>query len=461
MEAIPLKIIVAGCGKIGTSILRSLLKDGHAVTAIDSDSDNIAALNVSQDIIGICGSCTDSTALKDAGISSCDLFIAATESDELNMLSCFIAKKLGAKKTIARIRSFEYSQTGLDDFQDYLELDAIVNPELLTAKAIFNSIKYPNAIRCESFTRSRFRMVQFAIKEGDSLCGVTLKDLRPKMDSPFLVCAVQRSGKVIIPNGDFRFEAGDRVYVNETEESALSYYGEKKHLFHKLRKSGSVMIIGASRVATYLCELLVKGNYSVKVIEKDKDVCNKAAGEYSESIEIINGDGTNQSFLDDERIDQYDAFIALTGNDEINILTSVYASERGIKKVISKVNRTEYLALSDKIGIDCRMSPSMITSDAVLRYARAIENSQGSNIQTMYSLFDGGIEALEFEVSASFTACSVPLKNLQIKPDILIAGIIRGSENIIPSGSDVILPDDRVIIVSSTQRLTDLSEILK
>lgn len=451
-----MKIIIVGCGKIGTTIVASLVGEGHDVVAIDNDPDAIADIMNVYDAMCICGNGADSDTLTEAGISGCELFVAVTSSDELNMLSCFIAKRMGAKHTIARIRNPEYNDQSLGFLRQQLDLAVSVNPEMLAAQELFNILKLPGAITIETFSGRNFEMVELRLKEDSPMNGLKLTDLRRKYQAKFLVCAVRRNDEIYIPDGNFELAAGDRIALT----AAPNEIQKLLRMLGLLRpQARSVMILGASRTAYYLAKLLVAGGSSVKIIEKDRQRCIEFCDTLPEAVMIL-GDGAKQEILLEEGLCSMDAFVALTGTDEENILLSIYASSQNVPKVIAKVNRPELASMAEKLGLDCIVSPRNIVSNILSRYARAIQNSVGSSVETLYKLMDGKAEALEFNVRADFPYSGTPLRDMHFKPDILIAGIIRGRKTIIPSGDDEIKPGDKVIVLAAGQILHDLSDIM-
>ncbi len=452
-----MKIIVMGCGKIGTAILSSLVQEGHDVVAVDNDDSVIEEISNIYDVICVCGNGTDCDTLTEADVENAELFVAVTGSDELNMLSCFIARKMGAKHTIARIRNPEYNDAGLSFLRQTLDLSMSINPDFLAAKELFHILKLPGAINLETFSGGNFEMAILKLKENSPLDGVILSDLRKKADLNFLVCAVQRGEDLYIPDGSFALKSGDKIGL-------FAATAELPKLLRTLgiaaKQSKNVMILGASRTAYYLSKHLLSGGNSVKVIEIDKDKCL----EFSSAVPgatVIMGNGAQQELLLEEGIDSTDAFVSLTGMDEENILISIFASTHNVPNVIAKVNRPELASLAEKLGLDCIVSPKKIISDILVRYARALENTLGSNIETLYQLMDGKAEALEFSVRENFKYARVPLKEMQLRDNVLIVGIIRGRKTILPSGEDYILPHDRVIVLSAGHRINDLSDIAK
>lgn len=449
-----MKITVVGCGKIGCTVINALLTEGHEIVAIDNDPDVISDITNIYDVMTVCGSGTDSDVQLEAG--NANLLIAVTGSDEFNMLTCFIAKRLGIKHTIARIRKPEYNDKSLSFLKKELGLSMAINPERLVSREMFNILKLPSAIKVEEFSRGNFEMVELILKENSPLDGVSLIDLKKKHPDNFLVCAVQRGDKLYIPDGNFVLKSGDKIGITSSSV-------EIQRLLRKLgilqKQARDVMILGATRTSYYLSKLLLAAGNSVKIIDADRERCK----EFSDSLPgavIINGDPARQELLLEEGIGNVDAVVALTGMDEENILLSYFAAMQNVPKVIAKVNRNEFLPTAERLGIDSVASQIRTVGDVTVRYARALENSMGSKVETLYKLMNGNAEALEFAVNGESKIIKIPFKELPTKSNILIAGIIRGRKTIIPSGDDMIMPGDRVVVISGGGRLNDLSDIV-
>lgn len=452
-----MNIIISGMGKIGSTILESLVSEGHDITAIDINGavvEDIANIN---DVIGVRGNSTDCETLKEARIEDAELFVATTGSDETNMLSCFLAKRMGAKHTIARIRNPEYNYQSLVFLRKELDLSMALNPEMLVAHELYNILKFPSAEKIEHFSRRNFEMMEIRLKPDSKLDGMSLFKMREKYDAKVLVCAVQRGDEVFIPNGSFVLKGGDKIGITATNTEILKLFKEL-NVYQKQAKD--VMILGGSRIAYYLAKMLIAGGSNVKIIDKDPEICQRFCDDIPKA-EIVFGDGAQQELLLEEGIKDTSAFVALTGMDEENILISVLASSLNVPKIITKVNREELFELSDKLGLDTIISPRKTVSDVLVRYARALRNSLGSNIETLYRLMDDHVEAIEFKVSSEFECLNVPLKDMSLKENILIAGIIRDKRPIIPTGNDVILAGDKVIIIAADRKIQELSDILK
>lgn len=451
-----LKIIVVGCGKIGTSIISALSSEGHDVVAIDQSAEALSAVTDIYDVMGVCGNGADLETLEEASANRAELFVAVSGSDELNMLSCYLAGKLGAQNTVARIRNPQYNERGLGFMREQLGLAMAINPELLAAHELFNILKLPSAIKIESFSRRNFEMIELAVKEDSVLNGMRLSDIRGRFKAKFLVCAVTRGDKTYIPDGNFHLAAGDKVGLAAAHLEIQKMLREMNLL---MREAKNIMILGGSRTAYYLARMLTAVGNSVKIIEKKESVCNELAEALPKAV-VIHGDGASQELLLEEGIHDVDAFVSLTGMDEENILMSIFASTHGVPKVIAKINSDELTSISEKVGVDCIISPKLIIADVLVRYARALQNSEGSNVEHLYKLMDGKAEALEFNVSRDSPVTGIPLKELNLKPGILIAGILRDRHPIIPDGDDMIFPGDGVVVMSSHRFLSDLSEIL-
>ena len=451
-----MKIIVAGCGKIGKSIVDNLVEENHEILVIDKKPEIVDEITNIYDVMGICGNCADSDIVAEANAKECDLYIAVTDSDELNMLSCFVAKRMGAKNTIARIRAPEYNDSSLVFMKNNLEISMPINPERLAARELFNILKFPHALKIETFVRRTMEITEVRVPEDSVLDGLKLIDIRSRFKAHVLICCVQRGDDVFIPNGEFVLRAGDRIGVTAPHAELQKFFRATGFL---QKRAKSVIILGGSRIAYYLAEMLLGIGVSVKIIDKDEKICEELGDALPKAV-VIYGDGSEQELLLEEGINRADAFIALTGSDEINILVSMFAMMNGVKKVIAKVNRDEIAPMAARLGLDCIISPKRMVSDVVLRYSRALENSKGSNVETLYKLMDEKAEALEFKVSEDAPLLGVPLKNLRLKKHLLIIGISRSGELITPSGLTEIHAGDRVVIITTNHGLGDISDIL-
>ena len=452
-----MKIIVVGCGKIGTAIISGLVNEGHDVVAIDNSPAIINDTSNMYDVICVQGNGADYDTLLQADANDADVVIAVTGSDEFNMLSCFIAKRMGTKHTIARIRNPEYNDKNSVFMKKQLELSLSINPEFSAAQEIFNLLKLPTALNIETFSRRNFKLVEILLKADSKLDGMNLMSIRKKYSGKYLICVVQRGEEVFIPDGSFVLKDGDRIAVT-AEPAEIHKFLKNLSIMQKSAKN--VMILGASKTAYYLAKMLIASGNSVKVIDLNQRVCEEFSASLPEAL-VVNGDGAEQEVLFEEGISDTDAFVSLTGMDEENILISVFASSQNVPKVITKVNRKELGAMATKLGLDSVISPKNIVADEVLSYVRAVRNSLGSNVETLYKIMDNKAEAVEFNVQQDFKFAGVSIKDMKFKDNILIAGILRGRRAIIPSGDDIFLPDDKVIVIAAGKQLNDLSDIFE
>ncbi|MBE6750039.1 MAG: Trk system potassium transporter TrkA [Ruminococcaceae bacterium] len=452
-----MNIMVIGCGKIGATILSNLVAEGHDVVAVDNNPDVIAQITNMYDVIGVCGNATDCEVLEEAMVSKAELVVAVTGSDEFNMLSCFLAKRMGAQNTIARIRNPEYNDRSLGFMKQQLGLELAINPELMAAKELYSILKLPSAAKVDTFSVRNFEMIELKLKPDSVLNGMKLMDLRSKFNANFLICAVQRGDKAYIPDGNFKLESGDKIGLTAAH-SEISKLLKKMGILQK--QARNVMILGGSRTSYYLAKMLTSSGNSVTIIEKDPRLCEELCEAIPKAV-VINGDGAQQELLLEEGLNSVDAFVALTGMDEENILVSSFAQSKNVPKVIAKVNRDELIPLAEHWGLDSFVSPKKLIADILVKYARALENSAGSSVETLYKVMDDKVEVLEFSVKSDFPKLNIPFKELKTKPDTLFAGIIRDRKTIIPTGEDMLLSGDKVIVLAANQRINNLSDILK
>ena len=452
-----MKIIINGCGKIGKVILASLVAEGHDVVAIDKDPQVLDDITNVYDVMGVCGNGTDSDILLEAGVDSVDLLVAVTGSDEFNMLSCFLAKKLGAKNTIARIRNPEYNDKSLTFMREQMDISLTINPEQFAAVELFNILKLPSAAKVELFGSKKFQIIEIKLKSDSKLDGLKIMDIRNKFKAKFLISAVCRGEEAYIPDGNFVLKSGDRICISATTSEIVRLM---KEIGIQQQPAKKIMILGGGKLAFYLAKKLSEGNNNITIIEKKPEVCEVLC-EALPKVTVVNADGTDQEVLLEEGLLSVDAFVSLTGMDEQNILMSAYAQTKGVPKVITKVNRSALMPLAESWGLDTIISPKMTISDILVRYARALEDSQGSSVETLYKLMDDKVEALEFIVKDTFSKCEIPFKELTLKPNTLVAAIIRNRKTITPTGDDMFMAGDRVIIVAANQRINTLSDILR
>jgi len=450
-----MKIIIAGGGKIGHSVAAILADEGHDVTVIDHNADLIDRLSNELDVICVEGSATSSDTLREAGAAEADLLLAATQHDEVNMVCGISARHLGVQHVIARIRDPEYlnQKTFL---REALGLDMIVNPDFECAREIARILRFPSAVRVDTFSKGSVEIVEHKVAENSVLEGVMLKDLGAKLGVKVLVSVVERGGEAFIPNGVFTLRAGDRLSVTGTVKELRRFFAAAGQLKKPVRQ---VMIVGGSRTAVYLTRMLQESGMTVTVIEKDRERCEQLC-DLLPDAHIVCGDATHSDVLQEDGLGSADAFVAVTGEDGDNIVTAMYARQCDVGKIVVKVNHDHFADILEGSGLDSIVSAKELVAEQLARYVRAMSNSAGSSMETLYRLADGRVEALEFRVSEDAACVGIPLRELKLKPNTLIAAVIRGSKSILPDGGTVILPGDHAIIVSAAGKLEKLDDII-
>ena len=451
-----MKIIIAGAGKIGRSVAALLADEGHDLTLIDNDSELIADVSNELDVICMEGSATSSEILREAGAADADLLLAATEQDEVNMVCGISARHLGTRHVIARIRDPEYlNQT--EFLREALGLSVIVNPERECAREISRVLRFPSAVRVDSFSKGSLEIVEHKVPQDSRLDGMQLKNLARELGAKVLVGVVERDDEAVIPNGDFVLHAGDWLSITGTAQELRRFFVAVGQYVRPVRR---VMIIGGGRIAVYLTRLLLESNMTVTVVEKDRKRCEDLC-DLIPDAHVVCGDATHCDVLKEEGLDSADAFVAVTGEDGDNIVTSLYAKSCGVGKIVAKVNREHFSEILEDSGLDSIVTPKAVVAQQLARYVRAMNNSVGSSMETLYRLADGKVEALEFRISEGSACLGVPLKNLKLKPNVLIAALIRGDKSIIPDGSTVIEPGDHAVIVTKAGWLQDVDDIVE
>ena len=450
-----MNIMIVGCGKVGQTLAQHLNEDGNNVTVIDTDDKLVSDVAARLDVMGYVGNGATHTLQQEAGIEKTDLLIAVTGSDELNLLCCLIAKKESNCQTVARIKNPAYS-TETAYLKDELGLAMVINPEHAAATEIARVLRFPSAIKIETFAHGRVELFKYKIPEGSRLSGMAVKDVVAKLSCDVLVCTVEREDETYIANGNFVFAEKDIISVIASPKNASDFF---KAIGYKNRAVRTVMAVGGGETSQYLCSILHRSGISVKIIEKDQKKCESLCVKYPE-VDVIHGDASDQALLLEEGIDTVGAFVALTGIDEENILLSLFAKSAGAGKVVTKINRIAFDDVIKHLDLDTTIYPKNITADSILRYVRAMKNSLGSNMETLYSIVPGQVEAAEYTVGEGSPVTDIPLMKMQKKPDILIAAIIRGGKVLIPRGSDVISAGDRVVVVSRTKTMDDIADML-
>ncbi len=452
-----MNIIIIGAGKVGTTLTALLSKEGHDLTLIDTVPRLVENIVNSHDVIGFCGNGASFPVQSEAGIEKCDVFIAVTGSDELNIMSCLVAEKLGAKHSVARVRNPEYSGQ-IHFLRDQLGIDLVINPDFETATEISRIIEIPAASKVETFAKGRVDLAEISVLEGSPLDGLALYDLKKTVRAPMLICAVNRDGEVIIPTGNFVIKAGDTVHFTTSRTSISRVF---KELGMQKKKIKTVLIIGGSRTSYYLARHLLQVGIKVCVVENDPERAAEFEAAFSD-VTVLCADGTDTEFLEEFHLENTDATVALTDMDEENMIFSMYAAEKQVKKTICKVTRSALLHVLPAVTKNCSVIyPQEITSSLILRFIRALENSESvASVQTLYRLVDGKAEAAEFIISAESAMAGASLRELKLKPNVLIACVSRKGNVIIPDGSTTLSAGDRVIVISAGEGISDLDEIL-
>lgn len=451
-----MKIIIAGAGKIGYAIAQALSQEGHDITAIDRSSAAISKISNDLDIICVEGSATNSATLIEAGAREADLMVAATMSDEVNMICGISAVKLGTPHVVARIRDTEYLVQS-EFLREALGLSVVVNPEFECAKEISRMLRFPSAVRVVSFSKGSVEIADHRVETGDRLDGMALKELGRLIDANVLISVVERDGKAIIPNGDFVLCGGDKLSITGSPKGLRKFFAA---LGKQKKRVKTVMIMGGGRIAVYLANLLEESGMDVTIIEKDRERCEQLC-DLAPRANIINGDATRGEVLLEEGIRSVDAFVALTGEDGDNVITSLYAKTCNVDTIVTKVNREHFAEITEKYGLDRVVAPKELVAQKLAHYVRAMDASKGSSMETLYKLSDGKAEALEFKVYENSRCIGKPLKELRLRSGILICALIRGSRSIIPDGNTQILPGDHAVVVSAAGRLDALDAILE
>lgn len=447
-------IIIVGLGKLGSTLTKQLSTEGHDIVVVDPDNSVVSSTVDAYDVMGICGNGATYEVLKEAGAAKAKLIIAATGSDELNILCCLFAKHMGTENTIARVRNPDYA--GQSQFlRNDLGISMTVNPEYETANEISRIIRFPSAANLDSFAGGRVEIARVRIHSDNPLCDMPIHEIRKKTKAKVIICAVQRNGSVFIPSGDFVLHCDDVISITGTRAELSSFMKQTGVYKQKIK---NVMIVGGGRIAYYLAKLLSDTGRNIKLIELKDERCRHMS-DMLDDVTVIHGDGTDQDILEEQCIDGQDALIALTGIDEENIIVSMYAESKGVNKVITKVNRHSYSILND-IGLETVVSPQIVAGNLVTRYVRALHNSAGnSQIQTLYKLVGGKVEAAEFIVPEDAGYLNIPFKELELMPNLLIGCIIRNGKIIFPGGDDVMKANDSVIVVTAGRIIEDLHDI--
>ena len=450
-----LNIIIVGCGKVGRALVEQLSKEGHYITIIDKNPEKIQSLTNLYDIMGIVGNGASYSVQMEAGIEDADLIISVTDSDELNLLCCTVAKQVGDCSAIARVRTPDYSKE-VSYLRDKLGLAMIINPELEAAKEAARILYLPTALEINSFAHGQAELIKIKVPVGNTIDGMTIAHLGRKIAPNILICAVERDGEVTIPAGDFIIQRGDIISFAASRKVAKQFLED---IGFKTNQVGNTMIIGGGKSTYYLAKLLMNMGIEVKIIESNRQKCEELSILLPKAI-IINGDGTDEELLKEEGIETAESFVPLTGIDEENVMLTLYARKVSKAKVITKINRMTFKTVLNDLDLGSVIYPRYITSEAIVAYVRAKRASRGSDIETLYHIFDSKAEAIEFRIREESSVTDVCLANLSLKKNLLIAFINRNGKIIIPSGNDCIRVGDTVTIVTTHTGLKDIRDIL-
>ncbi|MBQ9936500.1 MAG: Trk system potassium transporter TrkA [Lachnospiraceae bacterium] len=450
-----LKIIIVGCGKVGMTLAERLSQEKHDVTVIDIDAEAIQKVTTLYDVMGVTGNGASFSVQDEAGIKKADLIIAVTSSDELNLLCCTIAQKVGECAAIARVRNPDYSEE-LSYLRKQLGISLIINPELETAKEMSRLLRLPTAISMNSFAKGHVELVKFKLPEDNMLVGKKIMEIGASKLG-VLICGIESEGQLDIPDGSNVFKAGDLISFIATPLNTHKFF---RHIGMKTHHVKDCIIVGGGKTSYYLAKQLSEMNINVKVIERDKKHCETLCTLLPNAL-VINGDGADESLLLEEGIKEAGSFIPLTGLDEENILLTLFAKKNSKAKVITKINRSTFNDVIDGLDIGSVIYPRYMSTETIIRYVRGMQNSIGSNIETLYHIFENRAEAIEFEITEESQITGKPLMELTLKEDLLVACINRRGRIIIPRGGDTIQPGDTVVIVTTHTGFKDVSDILR
>lgn len=451
-----MKIVIIGLGTIGHTVLKNLSEKNHSITIIDESKELIESIIEQYDVQGVIGNGASLEIQREAGVKGADVFIALTTTDEVNVFACLVAKKLGVKNTVARVRNPEYREQILE-MKNELGISMVVNPEQDTSNEIYNLISLPAIAKVEKFAKGKVLLVEIVAEKGCKLINETLISLGKKLKTKVLICAVQRNNDVFIPSGNFEIKEGDRIHFTSDTKNLRSFLSEINIIKSPLK---NIMIIGGDKIAYYLASKLSKSKYNVKLVEKNKNYAEELA-EKLPKVMVVNGNGMQHDFLIEEGLESMDAFISLTNNDEENMVISMFANKMKVRKIITKIISDDLLDMLSELGFNNNVSPKNIIANHVISYIRALENTRGNNVLTLYRLVNNKVEALEFLTHGKGNIYNKPLKELKIKEDCLIACIIRESKVIIPDGNSIIESGDNVIVVTTHTNFDDLTDIFE
>lgn len=451
-----MNIVIVGGGTVGAEICERLAPEKHNLTLIDTNEIELAELSNKYDLFGILGNGAELSVLKKADLDKADLLVAVTSNDEINILCCATAKKLGVTNTIARVRNPKYSEM-IEFMRDEFDLSMTINPELALAKEIYRTLKFPSANRIDTFCKGRVEIAELVVPENSPICNKSLFEVRSSLNMRFIVCAVLRGDEAHIPTGNFVIEAGDTICVTLPDEDIAKFFKAIGAYKHPVR---NILIVGAGRTTYYLASLLEGGKMRSTVIEKDKKLCMELASDYS--LTVVCDMPTKQEVLLEEGLVSADAFLALSDDDEDNAIVSIYAKKQGAAKIVTKINSSSYVELFKGLGLNGIVSPKSSTASLILKQVRSLSKVKGSDIENLYKLMNGKVEALEFFIKENIKGLTdIPLKELKLQSEILLACIVRDGNVIVPTGNDAIKIGDTVIVVTTKTQIKGIRETLK
>ena len=451
-----MKIVIIGGGTVGFAICAQLAGEGHDITVVDQSFAVLTEISNEYDVFGVVGNGAEVPVLRKAGAEKADLLIAVTPGDELNILACAAARKLGTKNTIARVRNPEYSEL-MQLMKNEMNLSLTINPEFAAAKEIYRMLRFPAAAKIDTLCRGRMDVAEFTLSPDSPLCGSTLNELRSRLNIRFLVCSVLRGKEVHIPSGFFTLEAGDVICVTAPDEEITRFFKAVGAYKNPVK---NVLIVGGGRTTYYLEQLMQRSKISSTVIEPNEALCRELAEQYS--CTVICDNGTKQELLLEEGLEKTDAFLALGSSDEENAIVSMYARTKTQRKIITRINAMDYAELFKSMGLESIVSPQSSTASSILRFVRSMANAQGSEIESLHRFMEDKVEALEFAVKQSIDGLTdIPLKELTLRKGVLIAGIVRKDKVLIPGGNDSICAGDTVMIIAIEGQMKDIKDILK
>lgn len=453
-----MNIIIVGCGQVGTNLAAQLGAEGNNITVVDMSEEKIKAITNQIDVMGVVGNGASHLTQQEADIKSADLLIAVTDSDELNLLCCIVAKKQGKNcHTIARVRDPAYNSE-VSYLKEELGLAMVINPELAAAEEISRILRFPSAISIEEFCRGRVELLKFRLVEDSPLIGLSIREAISKFKCDILFCTAERGDDAYITKGDFVFQARDVISIIAPPKRSAAFF---KKIGFKIDSVSNAIVVGGGEITHYLCQVCRGMGISLKLIESDRAVCDEFSTEFPE-ITVIHGDTSEQETLLSEGITTTDAFLALNDSDEENIILSLYAKERSHAKIVTKIKRIDFDDVIQHLELDSVVYPKNITANSIVRFVRSMKNKRGSNMENLYSIIKGEIEAVEFKVADNSPVIGKALSAMKLKSNVLVAAILRGRSVIAPRGYDVIAAGDSVIVVSpSSMGLTDIADIIE